>query len=140
MNNKGFTLIELIVTIILLAMILSIGAYSIISIVKDSREKNYNTLIKSVKSAVESYAIECKYSHDAGDDDNITCSNQITLGDLVKYGFLSGNSKNETNQNYTIVNPKDNISIANCTISYTNTNGKITISAVNPTGSCPTSY
>ena len=140
MNNKGFTLIELIVTIILLAMILSIGAYSIISIVKDSREKNYNTLIKSIKAATESYVIECKYSHEDGDDDNVTCSNQITLGDLVKYGYLSGNSKNN-DEKYTIVNPKDNASIAACIINITkNSNGTITITANNPTGSCPTSY
>lgn len=139
MNNKGFTLIELIVTIIILAMILSIGAYSIISIVKDSKENNYQTVIKSIKSAVETYAIECKYNDN--DNDIIDCTdNQITLGELVRYGYLSGNAKvdDKNDENYTIVNPKDNVSISNCTISYTNNNGKITVSAVNPTGSCPT--
>ena len=133
MNNKGFTLIELIVAIIILSLILSIGAYSIINIVKDSKEKNYETLIRSIKSGAESYAIECQYN-------DITCANQITLGDLVRYGFLSGNSKNN-DKNYTIVDPKDNKSIADCVINITkNTNGTITITPNNPTGSCPTSY
>ena len=141
MNNKGFTLIELIVSIIILALILSIGAYSIISIVKESKEKNYQTLLKSIKSGTESYVIECKYGDIS--DGSITCSNQITLGDLVKYGYLSGNAKvdNKKDEKYTIVNPKDNNSISNCVINITkNANGTITITPNNPTGSCPTAY
>ena len=146
MNNKGFTLIELIVTIILLAVILSIGAYSIISIVKDSKEKNYQTLIKSVKSAVESYVIECQYNGDGGGV--VDCSdNEVTLGELVTYGYLSGNAKvasGDNKDNYTIVNPKDNNAINNCTVSYTrNSSGVITIttpydSNSSYSGSCPT--
>ena len=144
MNNKGFTLVELIITIVLLSVVLSIGAYSIISIVKDSKKSNYETVIKSIKSAVETYAIECKYND--SEDDIIDCSdNQVTLGELVRYGYLTGNSKYENKENandprngtYIIVNPKDNVTIDNCTISFNNNNGKITITAVNPTGSCP---
>jgi len=135
MNNKGFTLIELIVTIVILGVVMSIGTYSIISIVNSSKEENYESLIKNIKSAVETYAIECKYAKTT----SVTCSSQLTLGDLVKYGYLSGNGKNSDSE-YTLVNPKDNKSIASCTIKYTYNNGKVTVSAVSPSGSCPTVY
>jgi len=135
MNNKGFTLIELIVTIVILSVVMSIGAYSIISIVNSTREQNYNSLIKNIKTAVENYAIECRYAQ----NDSITCSNQLTLGDLVNGGYLSGNGKGN-DKKYTLVNPLDNKQIANCTIKYTYVSGKITVSAVNPSGSCPTVY
>ena len=138
MNNKGFTLIELIVTIVILAIVMSFGAYSIISIINATKEQNYQTLVKNIKSAVESYAIECKYSK----TDNIDCTDkQITLGELVKYGYLSGNSKDDTTKEYTLINPKDNKSISNCIVKYAeNSKGKITVTAVTTTGSCPKPY
>ena len=138
MNNKGFTIIELIATILILALVLGIGSYSVISLIRESRERNYETLIVHIKSAVETYDIECMHAS----NESITCGNTLTLGKLVQYGYLSGNAKvnNESDANYTIVNPRDNKSIANCNIKYTNNNGVITITAVNPSGSCPTEY
>ena len=135
MNNKGFTLIELIVTIVILSIVMSIGAYSIINIINATNEENYESLIKNINSAVSSYALECKYANNSG----ITCNNPLKLGDLVTYGYLSGNGKNNQN-NYTLVNPKDDKSIADCQIKYTDNNGKIVVTAVNPTGSCPQAY
>ena len=135
MNNKGFTLIELIVTIVLLAVMLSIGAFSVISLVNNSKQRNYGTLIKSIKAGVESYAIECTYAKNS----DITCASnrRITLGKLVEYGFLSGNEK-DTDKKYTIINPKDNKSIANCNVQYDiDANGKVTVKAITTTGSCP---
>lgn len=140
MNNKGFTLVELIATIVILAIVMGIGAYSITAIIENSREKDYELLIKEIVNATETYYQECKFV-----DNNCDSDSQITLDFLVTHGYLKGNSvkTDETNENkekFILVNPKDNKEISNCEIKYQYSGGKITVSAVNPTGSCPTSY
>lgn len=137
MNRKGFTLIELLATLIILALVMSIGAYSIINIVKSTKQENYNFLIDSIKDGAEVYYQECKYTNNSG----ISCnaSGEVTLGDLVRYGYLKGNSKTNSN-NYTLINPLDNVNISTCTIKVSFSGGKIIVVPKNPTGSCPTSY
>ena len=138
MNNKGFTLVELLATLVILALVMSIGTVSIITIVNNSKAKNYDLLVKNIKDAGELYYQECRYSNNSG----ITCttsgsSYQITLGDLVRYGYLKGNSKDD-DQVFTIVNPNDNENIASCTIKVSNVNKQIKIEDVTSSGSCPT--
>ena len=137
MNRKGFTLVELLATLIILAVVMSLGTYSIISIINNSKNKNYDLLISNIKDSAETYYQECRFANNSG----ITCTKDgdgytTTLGDLVEYGYLKGNSTDD-NKKYTIVNPLDDKSIATCQIrvSY---NNDITITAINPTGSCPT--
>ena len=140
-NNKGFTLVELIATIVILSIVLSIGAYSIIKIIDKSSEKEYKLLIENINSAAELYYQECKYGGIT--DDTITGCNDlgsgITLGDLVENGYLTGNSKDDNNE-YTLVNPNDGISISACIVKITYDSGNVKVNAVSPTGSCPTSY
>lgn len=131
LNNKGFTLVELIATIVILSLVIGITSFSITTIIKRSKEKDYNLLINEIGNAVELYYQECKYVND-------NCDNEITLGYLVTNGYLKGNSSNE--DKYTIVNPNDGENIYDCEISYKYENGKFNIEAVNPTGSCPISY
>ncbi len=137
MNRRGFTLVELLATLVILAIVMSLGAYSIISIINNSKDKNYDILISNIKDSAENYYQECRYAN----NDGIVCTKDgnaytATLGDLVTYGYLKGNSKDDEKR-YTIVNPKDNNSIASCTINVAYNNG-IVITAKNPTGSCPT--
>ena len=140
LNRDGFTLIELLAVLALLAIIMGIGGYSIISVMNNSRENNYNLLIENINSAALEYYIECKYS-----GSSITCPSdnsgwyEIKLDDLVKYGFLKGNSSDSVDT-MALVNPKDNVKINDCLIKYSYSSGKININAVNPGGSCPTSY
>ena len=134
LNNNGFTLIELIVTIVLLVLVVSISSYSITEVIKRAKEEDYKLLIENINSAVHEYYIECKYGND-----DITCQNEITLKYLVDNGYLKGNST-DSDDKFTLVNPKDNKNISSCNIKYTYSDGKISVVAVNPTGSCPTSY
>ena len=62
MNRKGFTLIELIVTIALLAVVSIISFVSITNIINDSKEKNCNNLVKSIKSATKDYISDNRYN------------------------------------------------------------------------------
>ena len=140
MNRKGFTLIELLATILILAIVVGISSYSIISLIKRSKESNYNLLIGHIKDASELYYQECKYANNSG----ITCTEdgKTTLGDLVSYGYLKGNgtvkSNNNKNGNYTIVNPMNNENISACQIQITYENGNIEVTSISTNKSCPT--
>lgn len=140
-NNKGFTLIELIATIVILALVMGISTYSISAIIKNSKEKNYELLINNIKDAAENYYQECKYSNNTG----IVCSRDdegklITkLESLVTYGYLKSNDT-DSSSSQKIVNPKDNKDITNCQIQITYNAGSIEVKANEPTGSCPTEY
>ena len=126
LNKKGFTLVELIATIVVLALVVSISAYAITNIINSAKEKNYELLIKNIKDASETYYQECKYSNNSG----ITCDDTVKLQDLVNYGYLKGNGTGYNKM--VIVNPKDNKNIGACSIAVKNENGKLTIE-----GSCP---
>ena len=137
MNKKGFTLVELLATLVVLAIIMSIGAYSIIQIFNSSKKKNYEILLANIKSGAETYYQECKYANNSG----ITCTKSgsgytITLGNLTTYGYLKGNST-DSNKKYTIVNPNNNKNIASCQIKVENTTSGIKVTAITTTGSCP---
>ena len=126
LNKKGFTLVELIATIVVLALVVSISAYAITNIINSAKEKNYELLIKNIKDASETYYQECKYSNNSG----ITCDDTVKLQDLVNYGYLKGNGTKDNKME--IINPKDNKNIGACSIAVKNENGKLTIE-----GSCP---
>lgn len=138
MNNKGFTLVELLATLVVLSIVMSIGTFSIIAIVNSSKNKNYELLISNIKSAAEVYYQECKYSNESVSWCDKTGNYNITLGDLVRYGYLKGNQKN-SDDTFTIVNPKNNESIADCMIhiQYDYDTNKVAVEA-NGTDSCPT--
>lgn len=141
MENKGFTIIELLAILVLLAIIAGIGSYSIINVINSFNDADYKLLIDNINDAVEEYYIECKYAGtsiscpELGDDGFYS----IKLGNLVTNGYLKGNSSNDDGSNI-LVNPKDDRDISDCYIKYSYSNGKISIVAENPTDSCPANY
>ena len=138
LNKKGFTLVELIATIVVLALVVSISAYAITNIINSAKAKNYELLIKNIKDASETYYQECKYKY--SNNSGITCNDNVTLQDLVNYGYLKGNGTKDDKM--VIVNPKDNINIGECSIAIKYENGKLTITKEKKTnnGSCPEEY
>ena len=134
LNKKGFTLVELIATIVVLALVVSISAYAITNIINSAKEKNYELLIKNIKDASETYYQECKYSNNSG----ITCDDTVTLQDLVNYGYLKGNGTKDDKME--IVNPKNNEYIGECSIAVKYENGKLTIESMSDNNSCPNDY
>ena len=136
MNNRGFTLVELIAIIMLLAIIVSFGSSSIVAIINRSKNESLNLLIENIKDGADVYYQECTYSKDSVLNSICSKSNAITLGELVQYGYLKGNSEND---DLGIVNPKDNNDISNCRVKIYY-NGKVIVEAVDKSGSCPTDY
>jgi len=81
-NMRGFTLIEVMGVIILLAVIGLIVTPLITSLMNDGREKTNEVQIKAIKSAAKNYITENKYFLDC----SVKCD--ITLGELKKEGYL----------------------------------------------------
>lgn len=141
-NNKGFTLIELIATIVILALVMGISTYSISVIINNSKEKNYELLIKNIEDSLESYYQECKYVFDSDDDKcqikrlNNADVFETTLGNLIDYGFLKGNSTDDKGKS-TLVNPKDEVNISECIVRCQYSQKKFQCDSALNIDSCP---
>lgn len=133
LNKKGFTLVELLAVIILLAIIMGFGSYAVLGIINNNKENNYNLLIDEIYNSVELYYQECRYVN--RDDDCLDGEVEITLGDLVVNGYLKGNHEDDEMK---LVNTKDNKEITDCIIKFTYGSGKFVIEDMTLGGSCPT--
>jgi len=102
MNKKGFTLVELLAVVVILALIATLASTSIINVVKTSKSDLYDAQIELIKEAAKAWGAEnlnllpnsgkCKY---------------ITLNDLKEYGLLDKNMKNpNTNKEFENLNIK----------------------------------
>ena len=144
-NNKGFTLIELIATIVILAVVLSITGYAITGIISSARQKNYELLITDIKSAAELYYQECTYMSTASLNKHV-CNDgtvrNITLGELVIYGYLTSNDSTESENSMRVINPNTEEDISDCQIkiTYEDELDEIKIESVNKSEKCPEAY
>lgn len=86
MNNRGFTLIELIVVVAIIALLSLVLTPNVISLINKNKVNSYNDTIKSIEMAAASYVSDNRYSL------GITCTNntmEVELQTLVKTGNLS---------------------------------------------------
>lgn len=61
MNKKGFTIVELLVTITLLAIISTIAVISITSFINKNKENNYEILKNTILEASKEYVTDNRY-------------------------------------------------------------------------------
>lgn len=80
LNKKGFTLVELLVVIVILAVIMSIAIPSITSSIERSKDKQKTQIIKLIESAGELYVDRHKNTVNQG---------QITLDKLISDGLIT---------------------------------------------------
>lgn len=125
MNNKGFTLIELIVTIALLAIIALISTPNIIKLIEKNKVDNYNGVVDSVIEGAEIYASDNRYKLDfkndsgtidyckPGEDKKIYAN--VNLGTLIDKKNLKATTKDDGG-NETIENPCNNEPISRNTV------------------------
>ena len=95
-NKKGFTLVEILVSIGLLALIGTVIGISLNKAFKDNNKNNYDEFVEKVKSAAMLYV---NNTVDIINDLNDFSFKIITIGDLVDNGYLNDNLVNpDTNE------------------------------------------
>ena len=99
MNRKGFTLIEILLVIVIMAMLVLILAPNVFVLLNTSKEKSCKSLITNIESSAKMYVTNNKNAL------GFTCSNtkNITFQTLVDSGDLvldsTGKIKNPLNDN-----------------------------------------
>ena len=89
--NRGFTLVELLGVLIVLALILSIVIVSVKGVINTSKKKLSNVQISTIEEAANHYYIR------EGQLLNSTC---ISVNDLIDKGYLDGDEiKDPTTSN-----------------------------------------
>lgn len=86
MNNKGFTLVELILVVAIIALLSLIFTPNVLYLINKNNTDTYNDTVESVISATKIYVSNNRYNL------GITCTNNkknITLNELILSGDLS---------------------------------------------------
>lgn len=93
-NNKGFTLVELLVVLVILTVIMAIAIPSITSTLERSKEKERNSKIKLIESAAEIYVDKNKNIFPNG--------GRVSVQTLVNEGELTPEEAKDPSTNKTI--------------------------------------
>ena len=117
LNNKGFTLIEVLAVIVILSILMAIMVPSVGNIMKKNKEDNYQNLKDSIISAAKIYISDNRYQITVGncDDSNkadIESINDMTLTDSkITIQTLADAGNLKTTSDGKILNPKDKTSL-----------------------------
>ena len=82
MKNKGFTLVELLGVIVVLAIIGGIATLAITNYIGNSKEKVYRNYVATLKTTVEDYLID-DFAKNGNLLPNVGGSRTFTLNDLI---------------------------------------------------------
>lgn len=115
MNNKGFTMVELLATIGVLAIVITIAVPSVISVSKQIKNNMYKARIKLIESNAKLCVEDGKCK---------TTNYKITVKDIVLNGYLKQDD---------ITNPINNEPMGGCFVSINNSDGRVSAS-FNATG------
>ena len=76
LNNKGFTLVEILAVIVILGILTAITIPTVTTIIEKNTQDNIKNLEKTIISAAKMYISDNRYEIKL--DSNTTCSNTIT--------------------------------------------------------------
>lgn len=115
LNNKGFTLVELLAVLVILIAIMSIAIPSISSSLERSKDKQNSAKIRLVKSAAELYVTDYKNKISSS-----TC--YIDVDQLINEGYISNDDILDSDSEVRLVesvvfNKSDN---SYCVLGYDN--------------------
>ena len=96
MNKKGFTLIEVIMVIAIIAILSLILIPNVMVLIDKNKERSCEKMIDNIESAAKMYVNQNKYELGFDCVDNKT--KEITLKTLVDAGYLGGELVNPINK------------------------------------------
>ena len=105
-NKKGFTLVELLCVIVILALISVMATTGIITLSNKSKENMYCAKLEMISSIASDYAVKYEYElNNSTELFNGYKSLKIKVNDLINSGKL------ETDKDDKIINPIDDSSL-----------------------------
>ena len=128
MNNKGFTLIEVMATIAILGVIAIISFVSVTAIVKSNKMDQCNNIIESIKMASIEYVSDNRYNSSFTgqvSNNNVTISGGTLLaGRYLNKEIINPFTKdNVTNSISITINLKDDYTVNTVSVTGMNCNG-----------------
>ena len=118
LNNKGFTLIEVLAVIVILSILMAIMVPSVGNIMKKNKEDNYQNLKDSIISAAKIYISDNRYQITVGSCTtqnakvDVLSINNVTLTDSkITIQTLANAGNLKTTSDGKIINPKDKKSL-----------------------------
>lgn len=124
MNNKGFTLVELLASLTILAIISIFMTTTVQYSVTNVKTKNYETLKKMIVEATINYINSSNDEYFSLDNikpeksecnKTTDCLKEFTIGDILDKNIYYTNEKDKDG-NLTLISPKDNEDMRNKTI------------------------
>ena len=109
MSNKGFTLIEMLLTVTMIALIVIVVSFSINSTLSISKEKSYDILKNNIINMANMYIMECEANAINCSNDYVWNNNKTNFyaNKLVLRGYSSQEE---------LINPINEKDISNCLI------------------------
>lgn len=108
MNKKGFTLVEMLVVVGLIAILSTVVGVNVVGMLNDQRTNEQNAFKKKIEDAA------CIYADLSANKSRCTSGCNLTIGDLISSGLIAEDlmdSKNgvivgsEKNKSITIIYP-----------------------------------
>lgn len=131
-NNKGFTLVEMLAVVAIIAIVGVIATPSVLSMIKSSKDSSYDILVNNIRTAsIELYQEKdymgtniYKYDNNGRTSDKVNITSDsitVNLQTLVGNGFLIGSNNDEgvNKNNKVILEPYNNNDIGECKIKIT---------------------
>ena len=116
MNNKGFTLIEAIMVVAIIAVLAVLFTPNILALKNQNSLDVYNSTIKTIEHAAENYVSDNRYNKDIV---KVKCPGTIAqrrftvkIEELVDAGYLSKIPESTCNKNSSVkFNPTDKVTV-----------------------------
>ena len=111
MNEKGFTLVEMIATIAIILIIAALIIPNLVDMQKDTKEDLLNSKISLIEAKAKAYAM----------DHLDTFTSPISIEYLIENSYLDGDKENKT----IMTNPVTGKNINKCTVTLTYNGSKV---------------
>ena len=95
MNKKGFTMIELLAVIVILAVLLGVTTVSVFSIRKNQEEENYKNTISSILTGAKNFTAE---HPSRKSEKNAEGKIEITVQELIDGEYIDFDKEKDSNE------------------------------------------
>ncbi len=122
-KNKGFTLVELLAVIVILAIVSLIAVPSVNGLLRKNRTNMFCKKVESIEAAAKYYAQD--NLSDLATDSKMVIANKIPIRLLVEKGYLKKDSDNCTVGSNCVTDPRDKSSLDNNYIDIYSENNRL---------------